>query len=279
MNKLKLTSTISLLSVLIVGLMSSVASAQSMSTALNAAGTISLQDPYCSGNYPPLNTVGSLTADEKAAQCPTIPATPLTTIPANVVDWILLELRAVTGSNTSVNNANAATVVARKPAFILNNGRIVDAEEYTGADPTVCTGTTEHANCPDVVFDQGNIMSAISGKELYLAVWHRNHLAIISSDNLTETNGTYTYDFTTNVTQARGGDTGLKNVTGKGVAMYGGDVDQNGNINLDDYNAGILVNDGLATYLASDADLNTNTNLEDYNALVLVNDGKARQTP
>ena len=294
MDKQKLIRALCLSLVLIIGVAPTVVNAQSMETALLTANRIPVQDPYCAGAYPPLATVGSLTDEQKPVLCPTTPATALTTVPANVVDWVLLELRTVSGSNTSADDAAAANVIARKPAFLLSNGRVVDAELYTGEDPSSCTGVDEHANCPDVVFEEGDIASSISGNELYLVVRHRNHLDIISANNLTESgSGVYAYDFSTNVDTARGGATGLNTVNASvgGVAtptpaMYGGDVDGNTNVNFEDYNVssdsginGIRVNNGQTTYLASDTDMNSNTNFEDYNAIVRLNNGRASQVP
>ena len=227
MNKLKLIPLLYLLLILIIGAVPSVASAQaavSMRTAIQSV--VPTQDVYCDGNYPLL--------DISTYACPRVPASGnLSAVPAGVVDWVLLELRAVTGSSTAAADAGVTTIVARKPAFLLSNGRVVDAELYAALetanqDPTACTALTAHANCPDVEFNEGDIATVIEGTELYLVIRHRNHLDVISSTRLVEDSGTagvYAYDFTSAVTSALGGASALVEISTGAYAMYGGDAD------------------------------------------------------
>lgn len=70
----------------------------------------------------------------------------------NIVDWVYIELR--TGSSAG----NATTVVARRAALVKDNGVIVDTN-----------GSIE--------IDFGSVNSG----NYYIAVFHRNHLPIISS--------------------------------------------------------------------------------------------------
>jgi len=69
-------------------------------------------------------------------------------IPPNVVDWVLVELRDKT-DNTKI--------ITSRSAFVLNNGDVVDID---GTSP--------------VGFD-------ISADDYFIAVKHRNHLAVMSN--------------------------------------------------------------------------------------------------
>ena len=288
MNKLKLIPLLYLLLILIIGAVLSVASAQtapSMSTAIQEGDFVPRQDVYCNDNY-------HSSLDVSNYPCPRVPASGnFSAIPAGVVDWVLLELRAVIGSSTDVREALVTTIVARKPAFLLSNGRVVDAEEYvdetSNQDPTACTGLNKHANCPDVEFNEGDfneggIARAIDGKELYLVIRHRNHVDVISSTRLVEdsdTAGLYAYDFTSANTSALGGASALVEKSGT-YAMYGGDADRNGNVNLSDYNNGLRddARTGQGGYLDSDVDMNSNANLSDYNDIIRDNARASRGT-
>ena len=273
MNKLKLIPLLYLLLIFIIGAVLSVASAQTMRTAIQSV--VPPQDVYCDGNYPNLDVT------------PSCPRVSVSAIPAGVVDWVLLELRAVDGTSTEASEAVGGTLVARKPAFLLSNGRVVDAEKYvdetSNKDPTACTGLTERVNCPDVEFNEGAIMDRLANKELYLVIRHRNHLDVISSTRLVEdsdTAGLYAHDFTSAATSALGGASALVEISTGAYAMYGGDADGNGNVNLSDYN-NVLRDDIRASqrgYLASDTDMNINANLSDYNNIVRDNTRASRGT-
>jgi len=100
----------------------------------------------------------------------------VTSIPANTVDWILVELR---------NDANG-TAITSKSAFLRNDGMIV------GDDGTSKISLNEPAG------------------DYYIVVKHRNHLPIMSANKVTLPNST-TYDFTTSASQSYGTG-GVKNL-------------------------------------------------------------------
>lgn len=76
-----------------------------------------------------------------------------------IVDWVLIELR-------SGSSAENATIVSRTAALLNEDGNVIDAED----------GST-NIKFPSV--DEG---------EYYIAVLHRNHLSVISSQKVTLTN-------------------------------------------------------------------------------------------
>lgn len=121
---------------------------------------IFLEGPYSSGN---MNT--SLGSNIPTGQ-------PFTTSPWNytgnetttstfvstnsIVDWVYVELRS--GSSPG----NAATVVAKRAALVRNDGVVLDTDGSTDID-----------------------FGDVDPGDYYLAVYHRNHLSIISSQVIT----------------------------------------------------------------------------------------------
>ena len=289
MNILKLIRPL-ILSVFMISTIMGIAKAQtaSMSTAINTF--VPGQDSYCDGTYALVDTSQISSDSDNLHLCPRIPdGDGLESIPSAVVDWVLVELRAVanneTPGSTNVDAALGNTVIARKPAFLLSNGRVVDAELYveaTDKDPAPCTGLTLHNNCPDVVFEQGDVATEVDTKDLYIVIRHRNHLDIISNEDVVEVageSGVYAYDFSDAETKARGGSAAL--VSGSNAfSMYGGDADANGNVNLVDYNS-VQRDDIRASqqgYLYADTNMDTNAGLPDYNDLVRDNARASRAT-
>ncbi len=198
-------------------------------------------DPYCgTGGY--LETALGLGAEEsKCSSINIMEAVANDNITNDVSDWVLLELRAV-DRGIDVGSATTGTVVARKPALLLDSGIVVDADKYR--KPANCNGNENEAfNCPPVEFDFSNAdNNQIINKDLYIVVRHLNHLDVISNERMstaTTTMGTrYSYNFTPleggETNAARGGNLGLKIESGM-AAMYVGDVNKDANINAADY--------------------------------------------
>jgi len=148
----------------------------SMGTALNAAGFIPLSQPYTTV---PWNYTGS----EFVAS-----------IPAGVVDWVLVEVRSGTA---------AATIAGRRAAFIRSDGTIVDVD---GSSPVLFGG--------------------ISTGSYYLVLRHRNHLAVMSAAAVALSASSALYDFTTGPGQYYGGEAAA--VASGVYGLWAGDVSGNG---------------------------------------------------
>jgi len=207
---------------------------QPMTTFLSSLADFPVNDPYCT--TPPSRFLGP---NPQSAELCTSIALPSTSVPAGVVDWILVELRETSGS--SVELAGDDTVIARKPGLLLSSGRIVDAMNYGNLDSGArdsclaeSAGSPLEANdnCPDLLFE-GITLS----ENLYVVVRHRNHLDIISSVAVVASeSGRYVYDFSSNVSTVRRSI--QKNFVGhlsrqRGVEfamMAGGDVNQDGSV-------------------------------------------------
>jgi|GEM_PF-2601265 len=151
----------------------------SMATQLRDDGLIPTSQPY---NTSPWSYSGSES---------------VSSIPANVVDWVLLELRTGTGSGT---------VASRRAAFILTDGSIVDT-----------------SGSGSVQFDD------IGTGSYYIVIYHRNHLSIMSASAQSITTSSSNYNFTTAQAQAySGGGDGMINITGSIYGMFAGETNDSG---------------------------------------------------
>ncbi len=176
----------------------------------------------------------------------------VTTVPSNVVDWILVELRDATAAAT----ATAATRIARQAAFLMNDGCI------RGLD-----GTSNQQ------FD-----NLIIQHSLFIVLWHRNHLGIMSALPVTQTDGVYFYDFTTGSGQAYGINA-QKNL-GSGIyGMYAGDFNADGSINPNDKTNPWNISAGKYGYLQSDGDFDGQADNKDKNDFWFINNGKISLVP
>ena len=134
--------------------------------------------------------------------------------------------------------------------------------------------------CPEVVFSEGNVSSSVSGKDVYLVVRHRNHLDVMSSVALTDSNGALTYDFTSNVSAAIGGTAGIKeNAKGGRIAMFSGDAIYDSNLGVSDYSSGVIPTIGADGYLKSDVNYDRNVGVSDFSTSILGNIGQTSQVP
>ncbi len=163
---------------------------------------------------------------------------------ANVVDWILVSLRA---NSPSVNNT-----VFRTAALVLNNGQVV------------MVGTP-----PNLSGDQS----------YYVVIEHRNHVGVLSDVAIQIQNGTLSYDFTTqnSYTNTTPISIGQKQI-GTVFAMYGADGNKNlpNNdfvVNTNDYLLWTSVNGSFDFY--SSADFNLDAQISALDKIIWnVNNGK-----
>lgn len=162
----------------------------------------------------------------------------LESIPEELVDWVLIELRDAADSAA----ATPATRIGRKAAVLLSDGSIRSAD-----------GTA---------FPVFNNVSV--SQNLFAIIWHRNHIGLMSANPLLLSGGIYSYNFTTAAEQAYG-----DNQSDLGNGYYGliaADMNADGTINHDD----LLLweqQSGAQGYLVEDADLSTQVNNVDKNDL------------
>jgi len=171
---------------------------------------------------------------------------------SEVVDWVLIEIR----DTTDAASALLVTRVERAAGFLLKNGSV--------------TGTDGISN---LMFTQ-----TISDS-IFVVVWHRNHLGIISSNPVTEAGGVYAYDFSTSADKAFGSVLAQKDLGGGIFGMISGDSDANGVVNENDKAINWSGETGNTGYLSSDIDLNGQADNPDKNDLWLLNQSAECQVP
>ncbi len=197
-----------------------------MSTTLKSAGLLPLAQPY-SGS--PWNYAGT----ESVAA-----------VPANVTDWVLIELRTGTG---------AGTRVAGRAAFVKSDGTIRDLDG------------TSLVNFP-----------GLSDGNYYVVIYHRNHLAIMSANSVPLSGSSPIYDFTSSQTQAYGTNP-MKALSGGYYGMLAGDANSDGTLTIADRNLWRTFS-GSAGYLLTDFTMDGTVTLADLNKW-RPNSGSASMVP
>jgi hypothetical protein len=168
----------------------------------------------------------------------------VTSFPAGTVDYVLIELRDA----TSAAAATSATRIARIPALLKSDGSIV------GLDGT---------SLPDFTGTVNDF--------LYIIIWNRNHVGIMSSANITPS-GTVVYDFTTGSDKVVGGAAGYKLLETGVWGMVAGDINADGQVNADDKSPlGWKVDAGKKGYYGTDLNLNIQVNNKDKNEFLYPN--------
>ncbi|MCD4695975.1 MAG: PKD domain-containing protein, partial [Bacteroidales bacterium] len=171
----------------------------------------------------------------------------------NVVDWILVELRDA----VDVVSATSASVIERKAGFILMDGSIVAIDG---------SSNLQFNNSPSF--------------GLFVVIYHRNHLPVISNNVLTLLDGVYTYNFSSGANQAyNNGADGQKEITSGIWAMYGGDADGGGEITNFDNQMIWRPCTGTTGYTKADYNLDGEIDNKDKNEVWAENFGIGTQVP
>ena len=173
------------------------------------------------------------------------------TIPTEVVDWVLVELRDA----ANVEDATVTTIVAQKACFLLSSGSIVDID---GNIPTFYTS-----------FNNG----------AFVVLWHRNHLGIMSSGKVPGFGNVYYYDFTIGPGTVAGGSAGYVELESDIWGMAAGDIDADRVIDEQDKVLGWEINAASKGYSGADVNLDVQVNNPDKNELILKNIGKISGVP
>ena len=275
-------------------LLPGVAASQVMTAYLNHLNILPLEDPYCSpGTGEHLGPDRAVSPELcTAVSVPAIsPATGTVDAWRGVVDWVLIELRYISGN---VYSPDRQAIIARKPGFLLSNGRIVGAAHYariSSATPDQCShsplASDEH--CPGVWFDG---LTPSEDEDIYVIVRHRNHLDIISAQPVAADAvagvGVYAYDFSASVRSAannnmkviigpRGGDgSRLLSV----AVVPAGDINGDGRIfPVGDLLSSRVSDVGMIDYHVADFNLNGTVHIEDFTNYVSNNLGTITGIP
>jgi hypothetical protein len=176
----------------------------------------------------------------------------VTSIPGpEVVDWVLIELRDA----ADAASATSATRLARQAAFLLNDGSVVGMD---GASVLQFSNT----------FTQ----------QLFVIVWHRNHLGIMSANGVTASGGIYSYNFTLSASQVYGGSAGYNNLNGTVWGMIAGDANHDNMVSLSDKTLWSSFA-GSKGYQSVDFSMDAQINNKDKNDVVIPNSGRLSQVP
>ena len=203
-----------------------------MNPALNTAGYLPLSQPYTAS---PWNYYGTES---------------VTSIPnADVIDWILVELRETSGD---VTTANGSTTVATRAGFLLRDGSIVDID---GSSSLMFNINVTH--------------------NLYAVIYHRNHTAIMSANALYLNGSIYEYDFSSGPDQVYGGESAHSHITVGIWGMTSGDANCDGEINNPDKDDVWLIQRNLSGYYPGDFNMNGNVSDYDLNTFWDINAGKS----
>jgi len=168
---------------------------------------------------------------------------------SDVVDWVLFELRDA----PDVESAYEGTSIAKQAGFILNDGSIVGLDGFS------------------------NILSDIEYfHNLYVVLYQRNHLPVVSANTLTEAGGFYDYDFTTDISQAFGDNQKLINGH---ATLFAADMNADGSINITDLTDKWNGNTGETGYFVGDANMDGEVDNKDKNDLWYPNQGETLVLP
>ena len=162
--------------------------------------------------------------------------TPVSSLPSNAVDWMLIEAR--TGTPQVGIGDKGTVLIEQKTAILLQDGSIVDA------------------NGGALIFD-----NLVTDTSYYFIIRHRNHLDIVTATSIVAQE-TMIYDFTTAVNKAYGPL--QQKMVGGYACMFTGDFDGNGSIQSTDFDHWKSAPAVVNTYSKTDANLDGIIQITDY---------------
>jgi hypothetical protein len=173
-------------------------------------------------------------------------------VPANIVDWILIELHDA----VNVSTVNSGTLVETQAAFLLSDGSVkqTDGNSFPEIDYTLT-------------------------EQLFVIIRHRNHLDVLSANPLNKVGDNYVYDFSSGPNQVYGELDGCKELAPGIFGMVSGDASADGTINDFDKTEKWEMETGLPGYLPSDLNMDGESNNLDKNEFWLDNFGANSQMP
>ena len=171
----------------------------------------------------------------------------------DIVDWVLVQIRDA----TSLGNATSSSIIETRPVFLLKDGSLVGLD---GFSPLTFLSPVEN--------------------NLYVVIYHRNHLGVISSVNIPQTGvDAYTYDFTSGENQAYGGNTAHIQLKSGVWGMSSGEGNGDGAVNTIDKNNVWQPQSGTSGYIPGDYNLNGQVENNDKNDSWVENKNKSSGVP
>jgi len=174
-------------------------------------------------------------------------------IPEDAVDWVLVELRESSGDASTATPDNT---ILRRAGFLMNNGQIKEL---------------------DGINDLDLILSLT--QNLYLVIYHRNHLPVISGISPSYDFGVCNFNFSSDENQALGGDLGHKELVPGIWGSFAGDGNADKTVNMLDKTVIWESQTPEAGYLMGDYNLEGQVNNPDKNDYWLINFDKSSQVP
>jgi hypothetical protein len=165
---------------------------------------------------------------------------------SNIVDWVLVELRS---------SSNPSQVVSRRAAVLRNDGMLLEPNGNPGV---------WFPNIPEGSY--------------YVAVFHRNHLAVMSSAPVQLSSNSQLYDFTNAMSKAFGNNP-MTDLGGGRFGMIAGDGNGNGGVTIADRVEVWQPQNGSVGYLNGDFNLDSGVSSHDINLYWNINNGKMTQVP
>lgn len=165
---------------------------------------------------------------------------------STMVDWVLVELRSA---------SNPSQVVARRAAVLKNDGLLLNTNGSEG-----------------IAFNNVNPGS------YYIAIFHRDHLAIMSAAPVPLSSNSAIYDFTNGMNKAYGQNPMVELVTGK-FGMFAADGNADGVVNIADRDDVWLIQNGNMGYLEGDFNMDSGVTVHDVNQLWNINNGAVTRVP
>ncbi|MEZ5196025.1 MAG: PKD domain-containing protein [Bacteroidales bacterium] len=173
-------------------------------------------------------------------------------MPANIVDWVILELRDASAPEL----ATPEKVIGKKAVLLRDDGKLVALDGLSMVEF-------------ETSFSDG----------LYAVVHHRNHLSIISSSGLTNNSGIFSWNFTNSEAMAYGG-ANAQNELDPGIwGMIGGDSNADGTIDAMDIDLKWMELAGMNGYQSSDYNFDAEVNNIDKNDFSILNYLKSTMVP
>ncbi len=177
-------------------------------------------------------------------------------VPANAVDWVLVELREAGSAATALNS----TKVGSAAGFLMKDGTI-KATDGTSNLTISLSGNT--------------------GSDFFVVIYHRNHLPIMSASAISESSSVYTIDFTGASENTHQGMAGLASLSGSKFGMLAGDADGDGDVDATDLTTWRDQNGDPFSYNSTNGDFNLDgeINAVDRNDFQQKNNSKTSQVP
>jgi len=173
----------------------------------------------------------------------------------DIVDWLLIEFRDA----PDASSANSSTVKGRQAVFLLKNGKIIGLDG--SANPFQTPAVTSVTN------------------NLYVVIYHRNHLQVMAANALSESGGVYSHNFTDDINKAHSeGASAHKEISPGVFGMFAGNGNEDDSIDFSDM-AYWQPDAGFEGYNDNDYNLDAQVDNSDKNDFWFFNQWEMSQVP